>query len=223
MSPSNRSAGTIVLILMADEDNVDEGDNDASDELPIAEALLVALEPETDVVAGATPPLFSSRPGVRLFSRGASRASRCNSCAAADDCFFLKYLLIVLVLEVASFPVSFRLWLDLELVAPAVLVAAFANCGTAEATATRLNVSLSLSSASSSAAADAAMAAAAAAEVDAPLSCATAEVFSGEASSSSSSSLLDVCEEGSGSGSGSVKRSFRFGPRLDGGDENERS
>lgn len=222
MSPSNRSAGTIALILMADADNVDEGDDDDSDELPIAEALLVALEPETDVVAGATPPLFSSRPGVRLFSRGASRASRCNSCAAADDCFFLKYLLIVLVLEVASFPVSFRLWLDLELVAPAVWVAAFANCGTAEATATRLNVSLSLSSASSSAAADAAMAAAAA-EVDAPVSCATAEVFSGEASSSSSSSLLDVCEEGSGSGSGSVKRSFRFGPRLDGGDENERS
>lgn len=45
------------------------------------------------------------------------------------------------------------------------------------------------------------------------------------AGSSSSSPLLDDVDEGSGSGSGSgsVKRSFRLGPRLDGGDENDRS
>lgn len=39
-------------------------------------------------------------------------------------------------------------------------------------------------------------------------------------SASSSSSLLDDDEEG-GSGSGSVKRSLRFGPRFEGGDEKD--
>lgn len=39
-------------------------------------------------------------------------------------------------------------------------------------------------------------------------------------SASSSSSLLDEDEEG-GSGSGSVKRSLRFGPRFEGGDEKD--
>lgn len=123
----------IVVALVLDTDDVDDEDDD--DDNNTSNALLDTFE----MVDVLVPPLVTSRPGVRLFSRDAPRASRCNSCAAAVDCFFLKYLLIVLVVEAASLLVSLRLWpLDLVVLvaAAAVLVKVFASGIAAATTAT---------------------------------------------------------------------------------------